>query len=121
MNICRYDNAREAMERAAYVDLQSAEITASLRKMRLVGRARCRGNELFKAARYSEACSVYGEGLLHDSSSSVLYCNRAGCWYKLEKWENCLNDCNHALRIQPYYTKALHRKAASNAKVTRHL
>ncbi|PHT76079.1 hypothetical protein T459_19601 [Capsicum annuum] len=28
------------------------------------------------------------------------------CWYKLEEWEKSLDDCNHALHIQPYYTKA---------------
>ncbi|XP_055808180.1 TPR repeat-containing thioredoxin TTL1-like [Solanum dulcamara] len=115
----RYDTARSAIERAAQIDLQSAEVTALLKSMRLVGRARTRGNELYKSARYTEACAAYGEGLSRDSSNSVLYCNRAACWYKLEEWEKCLNDCNHALLIRPNYTKALFRKAASNTKLER--
>lgn len=83
-----------------------------------MGRARARGNDLFKSERYTEACAAYGEGLRLDSSNAVLYCNRAACWYKLRQWEKSVDDCNQALCIQPNYTKALLRKAASNTKVT---
>lgn len=85
--------------------------------MRLVVRARARGNELFKSDRVTEACSAYGEGLRLDPSNSVLYCNRAACWFKLGHWEQSLEDCNQALHIQPNYTKALLRRAASYSKV----
>lgn len=85
--------------------------------MRLVARARARGNDLFKSERYTEACSAYGEGLKLDPSNSVLYCNRAACWFKLGMWEKSIEDCNFALRIHPNYTKALLRRAASNSKV----
>jgi len=118
MNMCRFDNACAAIERAAQVDLQSAEVIGLLKNMRLVGRARSLGNELFKSGRYIEACSAYGEGLSRDSLNLILYCNRATCWYKLEQWEKSLDDCSHALLIQPHYTKALFQKAASNVKVT---
>lgn len=86
--------------------------------MRLVGRARARGNDLFKSERYTEACAAYGEGLRLDSSNAVLYCNRAACWYKLRQWEKSVDDCDQALHIQANYTKALLRRAASNTKVT---
>ncbi|PHT42629.1 hypothetical protein CQW23_16654 [Capsicum baccatum] len=45
--------------------------------------------------------------------------NEAACWYKLEEWEKSLDDCNHALHIQPYYTKALLRRDGSNFKLER--
>jgi len=82
-----------------------------------VARARARGNDLFKSERITEACAAYGEGLRLDPSNSVLYCNRAACWFKLGMWEKSIEDCNHALRIQPSYTKALLRRAASSSKV----
>lgn len=85
--------------------------------MRLVARARARGNDLFKSERYTEACSAYGDGLRLDPSNSVLYCNRAACWYKLGHWELSVEDCDQALSIQPNYKKALLRRAASNSKV----
>lgn len=88
-----------------------------LNNVRLVARARTRGNDLFKSERYTEACSAYGEGLKLDPSNSVLYCNRAACWFKLGMWERSIEDCNQALLIQPTYTKALLRRAASNSKV----
>ncbi|XP_015089693.1 inactive TPR repeat-containing thioredoxin TTL3-like [Solanum pennellii] len=115
----KFDNACAAIERAAQVDLQSSEVIGLLKNMRLVGRARSLGNELFKSGRYIEACSAYGEGLSRDSLDPILYCNRAACWYKLKKWEKSLDDCNRALLIRPQYTKALFRKAASNIKLER--
>ncbi|KAK6134675.1 hypothetical protein DH2020_031600 [Rehmannia glutinosa] len=80
---------------------------------------RARGNDLFKSERFTEACSAYGEGLRLDPSNSVLYCNRAACWFKLSQWERSVDDCNQALRIQPGYMKALLRRAASNCKLER--
>ncbi|KAF3648961.1 hypothetical protein FXO37_19202 [Capsicum annuum] len=37
----------------------------------------------------------------------------------LKNWEKSVDDCNQALCIQPNYTEALLRKAASNAKLER--
>ncbi|XP_059292714.1 TPR repeat-containing thioredoxin TTL1-like isoform X1 [Lycium ferocissimum] len=119
MALGRFENALTAIERAAQVDPRSAEVSLLLKNVRLVGRARARGNDLFKSERYTEACAAYGEGLGLGSLNPVLYCNRAACWYKLEQWEKSLDDCNQALLIQPNYTKALLRRAASNAKLER--
>lgn len=87
----------------------------------MVARARSRGFDLFSSGRYTEACTAYGEGLKYDSLNHVLYCNRAVCWAKIGLWEQSVEDCNQALKIQPNYTKALLRRAASNAKVKRML
>ncbi|KAJ8532331.1 hypothetical protein K7X08_012254 [Anisodus acutangulus] len=115
----RFENAVSAVERAGQIDPRNIEVSIFLNNVRLVGRARARGNELFKSERYTEACAAYGEGLRRDSSNSVLYCNRAACWYKLGQWEKSVDDCNRALSFQPNYTKALLRRAASNTKLER--
>ncbi|CAN4102951.1 unnamed protein product [Withania somnifera] len=115
----RFENAVSAVERAVQIDPRNIEVSVLLNNARLVGRARTRGNDLFKSERYTEACAAYGEGLRHDSSNSVLYCNRAACWYKLGQWEQSVDDCNRALRFHPNYTKALLRRAASNTKLER--
>ncbi|KAM3343364.1 TPR repeat-containing thioredoxin TTL1 [Capsicum galapagoense] len=115
----RFENALTVIERAANVDPRSAELVILHKNVRMVVQARARGNELFRSERYTEASIAYGEGLARDSSNSILYCNRAACWYKLEEWEKSLDDCNHALHIQPYYTKALLRRAGSNFKLER--
>lgn len=117
MNFCRYDSALTAIEKAGKIDPHNAETSKLLNTVRLVCRARARGNDLFKSERFTEACSAYGEGLRLDPSNSVLYCNRAACWFKLSLWEQSVDDCNQALRIQPNYLKALLRRASSNSKV----
>ncbi|KAL1537937.1 TPR repeat-containing thioredoxin TTL1-like [Salvia divinorum] len=115
----RFEGAVTAIEKAGQIDPRNVEIAVLLSNVRLVGRARARGNDLFKSERFTEACSAYGEGLKHDPSNSVLYCNRAACWFKLGMWERSVDDCNQALRIQPNYIKALLRRAASNSKLER--
>ncbi|KAK6154283.1 hypothetical protein DH2020_008531 [Rehmannia glutinosa] len=115
----RFDSALTAIEKAGQIDPNNVEISILVNNVKLVCRARARGNDLFKSERFTEACSAYGEGLRLDPSNSVLYCNRAACWYKLGQWEKSVDDCNQALRIQPNYTKALLRRASSNSKLER--
>lgn len=114
---CRFENAVTAAEKAGKIDPRNVEVAVLLNNVRVVARARARGNDLFKSERFTEACSAYGEGLRLDRSNAVLYCNRAACWFKLGLWERSLDDCNQALSIQPNYVKALLRRAASNDKV----
>ncbi|KAG8386406.1 hypothetical protein BUALT_Bualt03G0145500 [Buddleja alternifolia] len=115
----RFDNALAAIEKSRQIDPHSAEVSILHNNVSLVVRARARGNDLFKSERFTEACSAYGDGLRLDPMNSVLYCNRAACWFKLSQWERSVDDCNQALRLQPNYTKALLRRAASNSKLER--
>ncbi|CAA2973018.1 TPR repeat-containing thioredoxin TTL1 [Olea europaea subsp. europaea] len=115
----RFENALTAIEKAGKLDPRNVEILVMLNNVRLVGRARARGNDLFKSERFTEACSAYGEGLRLDPFNSILYCNRAACWFKLGQWQLSVDDCNQALCIQPNYIKALLRRAASNFKLER--
>lgn len=119
MALGRFDTAVAAAEKARDLDPGNAEVGMILNNVRLVAKARAQGNDLFKAAEFSDASIAYGEGLKYDPSNSVLHCNRAACWSKLERWEKAVDDCNEALRIQPNYTKALLRRAASYAKLER--
>ncbi|CAI9757075.1 unnamed protein product [Fraxinus pennsylvanica] len=78
----RSDNALRAIEKAGRIDPVNVEISVILNNVKLVGRARARGNDLFKSERYTEACSAYAEGLRHDPLNPILYCNRAACWFR---------------------------------------
>ncbi|OIW05291.1 hypothetical protein TanjilG_03680 [Lupinus angustifolius] len=119
MEYGRFENAVTAAEKASHIDSRNVEVAVLLNNVRMVARARVRGNDLFKSERFTEACSAYGEGLKLDPSNSVLYCNRAACWFKLGQWERSIEDSNQALLIQPNYTKALLRRAASYSKLDR--
>ncbi|KAB2071877.1 hypothetical protein ES319_A08G253500v1 [Gossypium barbadense] len=119
MALGRFENAVIAAEKAEQIDPRNVEVAVLLNNVKLVARARARGNDLFKSERFTEACSAYGDGLRHDPSNTILYCNRAACWFKLGRWEHSVEDCDQALSIQPNYIKALLRRAASNSKLER--
>ncbi|CAH2043391.1 unnamed protein product [Thlaspi arvense] len=113
----RFDEAVEAIQRAGKLDGNNREVTMVLRRAQAVTQARFRGNELFKAGRYQEACAAYGEGLDHDPRNSVLLCNRAACLSKLGQFEQSVEDCTAAISVRPGYRKARLRRADCNAKI----
>ncbi|KAJ4869872.1 Inactive TPR repeat-containing thioredoxin TTL3 [Raphanus sativus] len=119
MALGRFENGVVKAERASMLDQTNPELLSVLNNVKTVVKARTRGNELFSSGRYSEASVAYGDGLEHDGSNSVLYCNRAACWYKLGLWEKSVEDCNQALKIHASYIKALLRRAASYGKLGR--
>ncbi|XP_015055408.1 TPR repeat-containing thioredoxin TTL1-like [Solanum pennellii] len=118
-SVGKFAAAVTAIEKAAQIDNQNAEVTDELENIRLVVEAHKHGDEHFCSERYEQACTSYGEGLWVDSSNPVLYYNRANCWSKLGEWEKSLADSNRALLYWPQYAKALHLRAASNIKLKR--
>ncbi|KAE9588586.1 hypothetical protein Lal_00002950 [Lupinus albus] len=119
MALGRFENAVTAAKKASMLDYSNIEVAKIVNTVRMVARARSRGNDLFSSGKFSEACSAYGEGLKYDIVNYVLFCNRAICWSKLGLWEQSVQDCNQALNIQPNYAKALFRRAVSNTKLER--
>ncbi|KAI9165673.1 hypothetical protein LWI28_018530 [Acer negundo] len=113
----RFDDALEAVQKAAKLDSNNKEVNPVMRRARAVAAARSNGNELFKASRFSEASDAYGEGLEHDPYNSVLLCNRAACRSKLGQYEKAVEDCNSALNVRPKYSKARLRRADCYAKL----
>uniref|UniRef100_A0A1J3IGX2 Inactive TPR repeat-containing thioredoxin TTL3 n=1 Tax=Noccaea caerulescens TaxID=107243 RepID=A0A1J3IGX2_NOCCA len=113
----RFDEAVEAIQRAGKLDGNNREVNMVLRRAQAITEARFRGNELFKAGRFEEACAAYGEGLDHDPRNSVLLCNRAACRSKLGQLEKSVEDCTAAISVRPGYRKARLRRADCNAKI----
>nr|XP_024928265.2 TPR repeat-containing thioredoxin TTL4-like [Ziziphus jujuba var. spinosa] len=113
----RFDDALAGAQRATRLDSNNREANMVLRKARAISAARSKGNELFKAARFPEASNAYSEGLEHDPYNSVLLCNRAACWSKLDQFDKAINDCSAALHVRPSYSKARLRRADCNYKL----
>ncbi|KAL3680795.1 hypothetical protein R1sor_023751 [Riccia sorocarpa] len=113
MALGRFEAAVLSAERASQLASNDLEVSAVRKKARAVAAARKLGNDLFKAGRYVEAVTAYGEGLEADMENAVLLCNRATCRAKLGQWEKAVEDCNAALEVHPTYIKALLRRAQS--------
>ncbi|CAH8391135.1 unnamed protein product [Eruca vesicaria subsp. sativa] len=113
----RFDEAVEAIQRAGQLDGNNREVAMVSRRAQAVTEARFKGNELFKAGRFEEACAAYGEGLDHDPRNSVLLCNRAACRSKLGQFEKSVEDCTAAISVRPGYRKARLRRADCNTKM----
>ncbi|KAK7306006.1 hypothetical protein VNO77_43920 [Canavalia gladiata] len=115
----RFEDALEEAQKAVRLDSNNKQANKVMIKTRVVAGARARGNELFKANKFSEACIAYGEGLDHDPYNCVLLCNRATCRSKLGQFEKAVDDCTAAINLRPSYSKARLRRADTNAKLER--
>lgn len=97
---------------------RNSEIETLYKNVRMIVRARDRGNALYGSERYTEATAAYAEGLKFDPYNATLFGHRADCFFKVGMWESSIEDCSHALLILPSYTKARRQRAASYSKVT---
>ena len=67
------------------------------------------GNQAYKAQDYSRAAALYTKAIDVQEDSSF-YSNRAICYFNLNRFEDCIRDCNNALRMNPQLSKAYKKK-----------
>ncbi|XP_066319571.1 inactive TPR repeat-containing thioredoxin TTL3-like [Miscanthus floridulus] len=115
----RFEDAVATAQTAFQLDPSNREVTVVQRRAKAAAAARLRGNDLFKAAKFVEACAAYGEGLDREPGNAVLLCNRAACHAKLGRHEKAVEDCSGALVVRPSYSKARLRRADCNVKLER--
>ncbi|KAG2309771.1 hypothetical protein Bca52824_029519 [Brassica carinata] len=115
----RFENAVTFIEKASEMEPRNSEIETFYRNVRMIVRARDRGNALYGSERYTEASAAYAEGLKFDPYNATLFGHRAECFFKVGMWESSIEDCSHALLILPSYTKARRQRAASYSKLER--
>ncbi|XP_016470144.1 inactive TPR repeat-containing thioredoxin TTL3-like isoform X1 [Nicotiana tabacum] len=114
----RFDDGIAAAQEAAKLDL-SNEITKILRRIKGLASARLKGNDLFKESKYTDACSIYTQGLEQEQYNSVLLFNRAACRFKLGQFEKAVEDCTAALVLRSSYLKARFKRADCYMKLER--
>ncbi|XP_062220964.1 TPR repeat-containing thioredoxin TTL4-like [Phragmites australis] len=115
----RFEEAVATAQTACQLDPSNREVANVHRRAKAAAAARLRGNDLFKASKFAEACAAYGEGLDREPSNAVLLCNRAACHAKLGRHEKAVEDCSGALAVRPAYSKARLRRADCNVKLER--
>ncbi|CAM9428836.1 unnamed protein product [Ectocarpus sp. 8 AP-2014] len=95
-------------------------------RMRLVMKNKEEGTELFKGQNYRQAGARYSKALTHaakmfdlnaEEQKEVhavqlsLYLNLAQCYVKLQSWDQVVNNCTLALKLDAESSKALYRRA----------
>ncbi|XP_020275957.1 TPR repeat-containing thioredoxin TTL1-like [Asparagus officinalis] len=119
MEAGRFEDAVIAAEKAAQLDPDNKVLGSLAQKALTVMSAQVKGNDLFKASKFSEACVAYGEGLDEEPYNPILLFNRAACRAKLGQWEKVIEDCDNVLKFHPAQIKARLRRADCNAKLER--
>jgi tetratricopeptide (TPR) repeat protein len=65
------------------------------------------GNSLYQQSQYAEAIKHYSEAILATSSGqalSVLYANRAACYFKLKQYLLAIEDCDRSVQSDANYS-----------------
>ena len=57
------------------------------------------GNRAFTARQYQQAADSYAAAIELRRSEKVYYANRAACWLKLSRWDECVKDCSAVLDV----------------------
>ncbi|XP_078584437.1 sperm-associated antigen 1-like isoform X2 [Branchiostoma floridae x Branchiostoma japonicum] len=79
------------------------------------------GNALYQQGQYAAAVKKYTQAITdlekeeadHSQGLSTLYSNRAASKNKVGDVKGCLDDCDHALQLQPHSWKPLLRRATA--------
>jgi stress-induced-phosphoprotein 1 len=77
---------------------------------------KAKGNEAFKAKKYTEAIDWYTKAIALDpnsEASGAIYSNRAGSWQNLNNYEKAVEDSEQCIRVRPDWLKGHFRKGVA--------
>lgn len=120
--MCLYyqDNAEKAFQhfqRVLQYSPDHSKAKSFYKKAKLLQTKKDLGNQAFKAGKWQEAYDLYTESLTIDQNNktinAALYFNRATTCSKLNKLDECIEDCTRAVDLDPNYIKAYLRRAKS--------
>ncbi|GAA6025966.1 hypothetical protein JCM11491_002962 [Sporobolomyces phaffii] len=77
---------------------------------------KARGNKLYSSKQYDHAVKLYSKAI-ECEEQAVFYSNRAACFTNLNQLDKVVDDCSHALRLDPSYIKALNRRATAREQI----
>lgn len=73
-----------------------------------------RGNSYVKQADYDRAIEAYSEAINVYPHDPIYYINRALCYIKQEKFDDCVEDCEAAISLDKLCVKAYYRRMQAN-------
>lgn len=84
----------------------------------LATEARSQGNKFFREGKYSEAIDCYNRAIsLYPTGNvdlALAYANRAAAFMAMNNFSSAQHDCDVAIEIDPYFSKAIDRRSRIN-------
>jgi len=113
------DDAMKHLKQILGGDPDNAKAFKLVKLIRGLKKQKEAADAAYKARKYADAIPLYTETIdmcpvANEMYRSKLYFNRAACHNGLRQHTECVADCTRALKINPEYTKARMRRAASN-------
>lgn len=123
-------SSEEEVEGEEGLEEEEEEVEEILTEKELIDRLarvaelKTQGNEFFGSGDFKRAITLYSEGLDVCPKSvperAPLFANRAACYLKLDKFEDCVLDCGDALEVTSVYPKVNLRRAIACEKLERY-
>lgn len=73
-----------------------------------------KGNICVKSSDYAKGAEFYTKAIDLFDSDPAYYTNRALCFLKLEKYDDCVADCTKAIELKPELSKSYYRRMLAN-------
>lgn len=93
-----------------------AQAALQLREVRCAGQLKAKADDLYTRGSFQEASAKYGEAIASVPADdkwgrAILFANRAACHRRSGTLQLAINDCDTALTLFPYYSRAHARRA----------
>ena len=112
------DQAFELLKMCLGLDPDMKKAVVMLRTVQKLTRTKEEGNAAFKAKDYKKAIDLWSQALSVDASNkdvnSKILQNRAQAYINIKEYDNAINDCSEALRLDPGYSKAQKMRAKAH-------
>lgn len=108
-----FEDLREKQDAAhafAPIKVTGTEVVPEAHRKHMADSEKEKGNEAFYAKDFEEAEAFYTRSLRYKADDPSTWANRALVRLKQDNAQGALEDCEHALAINPRYMKGLHRK-----------
>lgn len=80
-----------------------------------------KGNQSVKTADYAKGAEFYTKAIDLFDSDPAYYTNRALCFLKLEKFDDCVADCSKAIALKPELSKSYYRRMLAFESLEKHV
>eukprot|EP00547_Thalassionema_nitzschioides_P001427 CAMPEP_0194203662 /NCGR_PEP_ID=MMETSP0156-20130528/3378_1 /TAXON_ID=33649 /ORGANISM="Thalassionema nitzschioides, Strain L26-B" /LENGTH=534 /DNA_ID=CAMNT_0038929453 /DNA_START=54 /DNA_END=1655 /DNA_ORIENTATION=+ len=117
------DDAMKHLRQVLSGDPDNKAAMTFLKQIRNLKKTKEQADTHYRSKQFKEAIEQYTAAIIElcpddiVSVRSKLYFNRAACHNGLRQHDECIADCTSAIDLDKDYTKAYHRRAASNLLV----